>query len=225
MEQIISVDFKNIFFRGYASDLPEEETIPEERPMVEVLGASSNKGAYNAPVITELYVVSNQLNELFSQAGCRRNAVLHGTEIRDYVTKYVTMNELKKGNFVKLDPHLHHAVYGKGNEEKETANWDKVFGAIQAKMSPAYSIQFPGQSQPIIKKVKLTLNFLFILFLFSYSSTGYLTVAKGSLVICISTNFRQKTFYVSIRTFLKWVESHYDIRIKHISLCNNVCYT
>jgi len=93
------------------------------------------------------------VQEIFVQAGCRRNAVLHVSDIREYVTKYVTDNELKFRSQVRLDPQLHRAVYGKGNEDKEMATWDKIFGAIQAKMSPAYSIQFAGQSQPIIKKV------------------------------------------------------------------------
>ena len=60
VEQIASVDFKHQFFRGFRDDLPDEEVELIERPMVEVLGASSNKGAYNAPVITQLYSVCGQ---------------------------------------------------------------------------------------------------------------------------------------------------------------------
>ena len=61
---------------------------------------------------------------------------------------------------VKLDPHLHKCVFGKGKEEIEEVTWDKVFGGVQAKTNPAYSIQFPGQ-HPHIRKV------FFIFFLFS----------------------------------------------------------
>ena len=81
------------------------------------------------------------------------------TEVRDFITKYVDANQLRKGAQVAMDPLLHRAVYGKGNEEKEFAKWDKVFGAISAKMNPAYSIQFEGQSQSVIKKVRLNAYF------------------------------------------------------------------
>ena len=53
---------------------------------------------------------------------------------------------------VKLDPHLHKCVFGKGKEEIEEVTWDKVFGGVQSKTNPAYSIQFPGQ-HPHIRKV------------------------------------------------------------------------
>ena len=67
---------------------------------------------------------------------------------------------------VKLDPHLHKCVFGKGKEEIEEVTWDKVFGGVQAKTNPAYSIQFPGQ-HPHIRKVYF-LSFFFI-FKYSYS--------------------------------------------------------
>ena len=107
----------------------------------------------SAPKITQLYAVSGQLNDLFSQAGCRKSAVLDMSDLRNYVKKYVEINELQFKNMVRLDPVLHHAVYGKGSEDKETATWDKIYGAITAKMNPAYSVQFAGQSHPVIKKV------------------------------------------------------------------------
>ena len=47
VEQIASVDFRNQFFRGLNEDLPEnEEPQSEEKPMVEVLGATSTKIGY-----------------------------------------------------------------------------------------------------------------------------------------------------------------------------------
>ena len=64
---------------------------------------------------------------------------------------------------VKLDPHLHKCVFGKGKEEIEEVTWDKVFGGVQAKTNPAYSIQFPGQ-HPHIRKV-----FFYHFFIFKYS--------------------------------------------------------
>ena len=66
---------------------------------------------------------------------------------------------------VKLDPHLHKCVFGKGKEEIEEVTWDKVFGGVQAKTNPAYSIQFPGQ-HPHIRKVFFNHFLLF----FKYSS-------------------------------------------------------
>lgn len=158
VEKIASVDFKNIYFRGFQAEMEDKEATeetPEERPMVEVLGATSNKDSYSAPVITQLYAVSGQVSDMFVQAGCGRSAVLSMAEVRDFITKYVDTNQLRKGAQVAMDPLLHRAVYGKGNEEKEFAKWDKVFGAISAKMNPAYSIQFQGQSQCVIKKGKL----------------------------------------------------------------------
>ena len=61
---------------------------------------------------------------------------------------------------VKLDPHLHKCVFGKGKEEIEEVTWDKVFGGVQSKTNPAYSIQFPGQ-HPHIRKVRIFLSFFF----------------------------------------------------------------
>ena len=49
VEKIASVDFKNIYFRGFQAEMEEKEATEEsleERPMVEVLGASSNKDSY-----------------------------------------------------------------------------------------------------------------------------------------------------------------------------------
>ena len=60
---------------------------------------------------------------------------------------------------VKLDPHLHKCVFGKGKEEIEEVTWDKVFGGVQSKTNPAYSIQFPGQ-HPHIRKVFFIILFL-----------------------------------------------------------------
>ena len=61
---------------------------------------------------------------------------------------------------VKLDPHLHKCVFGKGKEEIEEVTWDKVFGGVQAKTNPAYSIQFPGQ-HPHIRKVSFIFFYYF----------------------------------------------------------------
>ena len=52
-----------------------------------------------------------------------------------------------------MDPHLHKCVFGRGKEEIEEVTWEKLYGGIQSKMNPAYSIEFPGQSRPHIKKV------------------------------------------------------------------------
>ena len=49
----------------------------------------------SAPKITQLYAVSGQLNDLFSQAGCRKSAVLDMSDLRNYVKKYVEINELQ----------------------------------------------------------------------------------------------------------------------------------
>ena len=61
---------------------------------------------------------------------------------------------------VKLDPHLHKCVFGKGKEEIEEVTWDKVFGGVQSKTNPAYSIQFPGQ-HPHIRKVRIFYHFFY----------------------------------------------------------------
>ena len=54
-----------------------------------------------------------------------------------------------------MDPVLHQAVFGKGGADKETASWDKVFGGVQSKMGPAYSVKFPGQPTAAVKKGKM----------------------------------------------------------------------
>ena len=72
---------------------------------------------------------------------------------------------------VKLDPHLHKCVFGKGKEEIEEVTWDKVFGGVQAKTNPAYSIQFPGQ-HPHIRKVFFSF-FYFHMFVTKYNSYSY----------------------------------------------------
>ena len=87
----------------------------------------------SAPKISQLYAVSGQLNDLFSQAGCRKSAVLDMSDLRNYVKKYVEINELQFKNMVRLDPVLHHAVYGKGSEDKETATWIKFMAQLRQK--------------------------------------------------------------------------------------------
>ena len=72
---------------------------------------------------------------------------------------------------VKLDPHLHKCVFGKGKEEIEEVTWDKVFGGVQAKTNPAYSIQFPGQ-HPHIRKVFFSF-FYFHMFVTKYNWYSY----------------------------------------------------
>ena len=84
---------------------------------------------------------------------------------------------------VKLDPHLHKCVFGKGKEEIEEVTWDKVFGGVQAKTNPAYSIQFPGQ-HPHIRKV-----FFFIIFLlfFKYSQENIIGTVINRWAVGINT--------------------------------------
>jgi len=154
VEKITSVDFKHNFFRGFASEVIEEEVLSEPTKLVEVMGAMSTKDAYAAPVITQLYANSGQTKDILSQVGVPNSAVLSMKELREHVTKYVDQNQLRWRNMVKLDPHLHKCVFGKGKEEIEEVTWDKVFGGVQSKTNPAYSIQFPGQ-HPHIRKGKL----------------------------------------------------------------------
>merc|ERR1711914_38038 len=123
----------------------------------------STKDAYAAPVITQLYANSGQTKDIFGQVGVANSAVMSMKELREHVTKYVDQNQLRWRNMVKLDPHLHKCVFGKGKEEIEEVTWDKVFGGVQAKTNPAYSIQFPGQ-HPHIRKV-----FFLSFFKYSYS--------------------------------------------------------
>ena len=134
----------------------------------------STKDAYAAPVITQLYANSGQTKDILSQVGVPNSAVLSMKELREHVTKYVDQNQLRYGtnkqqiiswsfrwrNMVKLDPHLHKCVFGKGKEEIEEVTWDKVFGGVQSKTNPAYSIQFPGQ-HPHIRKVFFIIFFYF----------------------------------------------------------------
>ena len=94
---------KNQYFRGFRNDLPEEDEVIAEKPMVQVLGASSNKNSYSAPTISTLYCPSGHVSALFQQAGCPRSAVLDMKDLRHYVTKYVNENELRYRTEVRLD--------------------------------------------------------------------------------------------------------------------------
>ena len=60
---------------------------------------------------------------------------------------------LGRGKMVRLDPILHKCVYGKGSADIEECTWEKLYGGVQSKTNPAYSIQFPGQATPHVKKV------------------------------------------------------------------------
>ena len=82
---------------------------------------------------------------------------------------------------VKLDPHLHKCVFGKGKEEIEEVTWDKVFGGVQAKTNPAYSIQFPGQ-HPHIRKV-----FYHFLLFFKYSQENIIGTVINRWAVGINT--------------------------------------
>ena len=83
---------------------------------------------------------------------------------------------------VKLDPHLHKCVFGKGKEEIEEVTWDKVFGGVQAKTNPAYSIQFPGQ-HPHIRKV----FFYHFLLFFKYSQENIIRTVINRWAVGINT--------------------------------------
>jgi len=156
VDQIVSVDFKHSYFRGW-QESAESNSSPEEtaKPMVQILGSSSTKDDYSAPAVTQLYVVSGQVENLFTSVGCRRGAILTVQDIRKFVTMYIEANDLRGKKDVKMDPVLHQAVFGKGGADKEIASWDKVFGGVQAKMGSAYSVKFPGQSTAAVKKGKM----------------------------------------------------------------------
>lgn len=154
VERISSVDFKHSFFRGFSNEIIPEEELAEPTKLVEVMGAMSTKDGYAAPIISQLYANSGQTKDILGQVGVPNSAIMTMKELRENITKYVDINQLRWRNMVKLDPHLHKCVFGKGKEEIEEVTWDKVFGGVQAKTNPAYSIQFPGQ-KPHIRKGKL----------------------------------------------------------------------
>merc|ERR1712106_323567 len=157
VERIVTIDFKNVFFRGFNREEGDDEDDQPQAGLVHVMGACSTKDNYDAPVLTQLYANSGTTRDLFGSIGVANSAVMSMNEMRDYVTKYVEVNELKfgRGKLVRLDPLLHKIVYGKGNAEIEECTWEKLYGGVQSKTNPAYSIQFPGQSAPHVKKGKL----------------------------------------------------------------------
>jgi len=155
VDQIVSVDFKHSYFRGWQSSVESSTSEDTAKPMVQILGSSSTKEDYSAPAVTQLYVVSGQVENLFTSVGCRRGAILTVQDIRKFVTMYIEANDLRGKKDVKMDPVLHQAVFGKGGADKDIASWDKVFGGVQAKMGSAYSVKFPGQSTAAVKKGKM----------------------------------------------------------------------
>ena len=89
--------FQHNFFRGFASEVIEEEVLSEPTKLVEVMGAMSTKDAYAAPVITQLYANSGQTKDILSQVGVPNSAVMSMKELREHVTKYVDQNQLRYG--------------------------------------------------------------------------------------------------------------------------------
>ena len=112
--------------------------------------------------MAEAEIVKNLKIQNNSSIGVPNSAVMSMKELREYVTKYVDVNELRisRGKMVRLDPVLHKCIYGKGNADIEECTWEKLYGGVQSKTNPAYSIQFPGQGQPHIKKVNVFLKFI-----------------------------------------------------------------
>ena len=134
-----------------------EETKSDEEDEAEVLPCDR---PYEPPQIVELFLVSGQTVQFFKEAaGLSKGKGLTGAEVREVLKKYVAENELQNArekSYVNLDPILASAVLAaKGENDVERLRWDELTSRLQARMSPGYSMQFPGEPHPRTHKGKL----------------------------------------------------------------------
>ena len=69
VEQIVSVDFKNSFFRGFSKEDDDEGNEVQATGLVQVMGSCSTKDNYAAPVLTQLYANSGNTRDIFRDFG------------------------------------------------------------------------------------------------------------------------------------------------------------
>ena len=102
----------------------QEEVLPRDR-------------AYQAPKITELFLVSAAAVNFFKSQGLKKGDGLTAAEIREIVKKYATENGLISSELrgkVKLDPVLAGLVLGKGENDVTVLAWEDVNQRIQSKV-------------------------------------------------------------------------------------------
>jgi translation initiation factor 2D len=116
--------------------------------------------AYEPPVIEELLTVNAAVLPLFKQMGRLKGDALSHAEVRDLLRQFVTQKNLRSATDkagVTLDETLKDLVLT-GDErrlEVATMKWDELMSRIQAKMSSAYSVHFPGSAAPLVHKGKM----------------------------------------------------------------------
>jgi len=152
VESIMSVDLEHESIRRFRSVKYNKE---EEAPPAEDIRPCDKE--YAPPKITELRMVNANVTKFFGNFKVAKGHGMTGSEVRDYIVRYVRENNLQDAtskHLVKLDPILADVVLGKGENHVVEMRWDEITLRFQAKMSDGYSLQFPGMP-PSFHKGKL----------------------------------------------------------------------
>ncbi len=155
VESIVSVNLQHEKIQLHrvvkvqAEEVEKEEVLPCDRP-------------YEAPVISELFLVSGATVEFFKKLKLKKGDALTAADVKEKLREYVKENDLQdqgpgtRGQ-VNLDPVLAGLVLGKGENGVTCMTWEELGSRIQSKMSQGYSMRFPGMSNSmvVVKKGKL----------------------------------------------------------------------
>ncbi|CAL1276942.1 unnamed protein product [Larinioides sclopetarius] len=157
VESIVSINLNNESLKSYPVEpLFKLYLNSEKEKVVEEVPTANIQGNYKFPLVTELYVISAQVKELFEKYKMRKGNTIPVTTVREVLKRYAKENSLQNENNpreVILDPILSDCISKRG-ECASTMTWDKLQDAIVSKMPHAYQIEFENK-EPIVKKGKL----------------------------------------------------------------------
>ena len=149
----VNIQHEKILSHRVVKPVPKEVPDKEE----EVLPCDR---AYEPPIITELFMVSGAVLPFFKEVGIPKGQGLTASDLRRIVKEYVSANNLQNPEnktLVNLDPLLASAALAsKGENGIVSLTWEDLTSRMQSKMSPGYSLQFPGAASATTHKGKLS---------------------------------------------------------------------
>ena len=133
--------------------IQEFKVVKYDKP---VSSDNQNGNELEAPIITELYLVSgNDVVSFFKECGVAKGTGMTPQDVHECISNYVNKNKLQNINdefIVNLDPVLAQAVKVKGESNVVTMKWDEVTSRITTKMSKGVAIQHGATTQPVLHK-------------------------------------------------------------------------
>ncbi|XP_042911127.1 eukaryotic translation initiation factor 2D [Parasteatoda tepidariorum] len=156
VESIISINMDREIVTSFRLHPIFKKHLKEEKERLAEASSEGVQTSYKFPLVTELYVITAQVKELFTPYQIRKGDTVTAITIRDVMKKFVKENSLQNEHNPKevvLNPILCDCVSKRG-ENRTTMLWDELFDAITSRMTHAYQIEFEDK-EAIIKKGKL----------------------------------------------------------------------